>query len=654
MHKLYLDFETRSEIDLKDVGAAVYAAHPSTEIICMSFMFEDKLHSINLLSDQVDSNEDLNLFRSLVERDDTLLVAHNAEFEYYMYNFKLSYDYVCAGVPIKRWRDTMAVCAYRALPQSLEEAAKALGLTQEKDTEGRRLMLKMCKPRRPTKHNKAKWHETPEDVERLIQYCEQDVITEKAISDELGELPDSELELWHTHLKMNTEGVAIDTELVDFLLSLIEAKKEEYANSIQILTNYEITESDLRSPKRLLEYFKSKGVNLPDTKAETISTTLRATKDEWLRQVLDARLAMSKTSTAKLTKLKAYASYDGRARGTLNYHGATTGRWAGRGIQPHNFPRPDKVIKKDPDAVINKLKSDPSIFEMELAKKLLRSCLIAGEGHTLIGADYSSIEPRVLFWLVGHEKGLKLFREGNTVYEDMAATVFDIPVEEVNEEQRALGKEAILGCGYGMGHEKFKLRCESRGVNISEEFAQEIVDSYRDKYKLVKSFWYGLESRCVLAIKNPGKIITFGKLRIGYAINNLQIKLPSGRVLFYPYATLSTEDTFYGKKKVIKYKTNNTFNNNKFCEVFTYGGRLVENVVQAIARDILSDTILRLEKNGLPVILTVHDEIICEIETGRFSNDLIDQFTKYMNQTKEWAKGLPVESEAWYGKRYGK
>lgn len=669
MDRIYIDFETRSEIDLKKVGAAVYAAHPTTEILCIVYGYAKPYYrSVNCRYQNSTSIEAFAELKFNLGSGKFLVEAHNAEFEYHIYHEILVKRCSFYPIPIERWRDSMAVCAYRAYPQSLENAAKALELDVEKDMEGRRLMLKMSKPRKPTLTCKDKWHQSPQDMERLIKYCQKDVETEYEISQRLGDLPETEQKVWFLHLKMNTKGIKVDIPLIKRIIELINIYQKDVQDTVTKQTHYKLLGQDLRSVQQVLNHlYQECDLNLSNLQKETILKFIEEnanSKDGKIQQaiqLLKSRLILSKSSVSKFESMINHAGEDGRIRGSLNYYGATTGRWAGRGIQPQNLPRPvfddtEKLIHDVNTLKYVDLKEKYNHKLMDVFSSLLRPCIVADEGKTFMCADYASIEVRVLFWLVDHQAGLKMLRDGEDIYSDMARRIYDIElIQDVTKEQRQLGKVAILGCGYGMGASKFHKTCLSWGVDIDEDDAKKAVDTYRDTYSLVKNFWYKIDDLCKNAIMKPNQVYGNGKISVCFSKDTLQIKLPSNRILYYPQAKLDLIKTSWGDmKESVMYKTQNTFNNRKFEYVGTYGGKLTENIVQAIARDLLVNSMFNLEENGYPVVLTVHDEILCEVDENLGNGEELKKFFNVMNLLPDWASDLPIESEGWYGKRYQK
>lgn len=642
-----LDYETRSEVDLKTAGAYDYATHPSTEIICAAWKEEGEPTNswCPMLDEQMPR-----AFISVIANPQVILVAHNAFFEQCITNLVLPrYLAPRPVVPIDRWECTAARSAALALPRSLEDACIALNLNVKKDMEGRRLVLKYCKPRKPTKNNPNKWHDNKNEIERLVKYCETDVEATLELFQKTVDLTDLEKKIWRLDQKINREGFKVDRELVDGALELI-AKEEKHL----LKECSDITGGAVRSPKQVaktLEFLKiDEGIELPDLKAKTVADWLKSNPSN---RLLEIRQALSKSSTAKYAAFKKRSEVDGYAKDNLLYHAASTGRWGGRGIQPQNFPRPTvkgvehaiDLIKDRNLELVRLIYGSP----MNVFSSLLRSVIIPTEGFTFYCGDYAAIEARVLFWIANHEKGLQAYKEERDLYREMAARIYGVKLKDVTPEQRDVGKRAILGCGYGMGAKKFEATCEQFGQAVSKTLAEKAVKAYRDTHYLIPRLWQHLEQAAVMAIKNPRKQIRINHTSWCYRNDFLWCELPSGRRLAYYKPSLKDTETPWGVKPTIHHYSVNSMTK-KWENGSTYGGKLTENVVQAVARDLMAEAMLRVDESNFDVVLSVHDELLAEDdEAGR-----LEEFRNLMAETPKWAVGLPVKVDAWEGKRYRK
>jgi DNA polymerase len=542
-NNIYIDFETRSEVDIKKVGGWVYSTHPSTEILCVG---------IKVDNDQTEVVDPSQLYPA-IEFDDNLH-AHNALFEFMMWNNCGVAKYGWPEIRLDQWYCSAAIAAYHSLPRSLEGACMALGLATQKDMAGHRLMLKMCKPRKPTKNNDAKWHETAEDLERLGQYCIKDVDTMYDLIQALEPLPPAERELWLLTQQINLTGIGIDVDTVRSALE-ITAKAQKSADA-QITYYTDGLVSKTGQVARIKEFCVEKGVGLPDCSAATIDQALEIPElDPTVHEVLSIRRRASKSSLKKLQAIEHRLGLDGRVRDMLLYYGAGTGRWAGMGVQPQNLPRctfgPADLEHIHQLIQAGNTEGLALMYgpELDVISQALRSTLCAAPGNVLIGADYSSIEARVLLWLA-NDLGLRVFETGD-IYCDMASAIYHRPITKEDKDERQLGKVAILGLGYGMGAKKFRVTCQSYGIEIDENTAGEVVDIYRAKYETVKGLWRDVEdvAKRVLAYRNSSSIRLRKDVRLVFQRENnfLTILLPSGRKLFYHQPRLVSAETPWGQ-----------------------------------------------------------------------------------------------------------
>lgn len=651
---IYIDFETRSELDLKRVGAWKYSRHPSTEVLCMAYRIDSVptdifiREEINQIWDELKFSEDTddikNMFIDYILKFKTF-EAHNAFFEYAIWHNIMMSRYGWPVVEPYRWYCSAAKAAYHGLPRKLEEAALALSLDIQKDMEGSRLMKQMAKPRPNWKKTgrEPKWFDDEKRLERLYDYCKKDVEVEYALSQALDDLPPAERKIWLLDQEINRRGVYCDIELAQSAVEIVKTLESDACAEL-----YQLTGGDVSTPgqtAKILDWLVGENLGLPNMQAETVTDALK--RDDLTpsaRRVLEIRQLHSKASTKKYTAMiDRTANEDQRIRDTLLYHGAHTGRWTGVGIQPQNFYKPDF------DRVDIELLVIPAIQRQDVSElqylfgspvtplsSALRSTLRAAPGNDLIGADYASIEARVLLWLVDDTDALKLIEQGVDLYVDMAAAIYEIPKEKVSKAQRQLGKTAILGLGYGMGVDKFFSTCSNFGIEIDYSLAEKTVSIYRKKYRKVVRYWWQINQQ---AINMNGLFSKHGRF--------LRLKLPSGRPLHYcdPELTLNR----FHEPALSYMSTNPT--TRKWVREETYGGKLTENIVQAISRDIMALGMLRVEATGYPVVMTVHDEVVSEIPKGFGS---VDEFVSLLCKRPSWAKNCLIDAEGWRGERYRK
>src|ERR1035437_7603074 len=589
--------------------------------------------------------------------DGGLVEAHNAWFERSLWTNILSLHYGFPPIRAFQWRDSAAKAAAHALPRSLEDAVDALGLDEHKDATGHKLMLKLSKPRKPRKKEREAgvtgllWWESPELFEQLYDYCRQDVLAEAALSAALPDLNAQESTLYVLDQQINERGFQLDQEAVATALTLIEQETCRLNGELKILTGGRVAKATQRA--QMLRWFEGEGLILEDTQAATIDELLQHPKKLGrvaLRGVEILR-TLGKSSTAKYEAMQNWMAPDGRVRGGLIYHGATTGRWVGTGVQVHNLPR---GTIKNQEAHWLKLKAGKVTNIMPALSEGLRGVIIAGPGQQLYVADYSAIEARVVMWLAGQEDALDIFRRGEDIYLDMASTIYHRTCTKDDAKERQLGKATILGCGFQMGASRFVDTAALYGITIDEDFSKGVVDAYRAKYPKVKTLWYDMEQAAVDALHrdNEGIPVECGKVEWLLAGRFLYCILPSGRRLAYPNPQLTPRKTPWGETRMQLSYMGVDSHTHQWKRQTTYGGMLVENVTQAVARDVLAEALTRLEATGrYRRVLSVHDEIISESSSKQSSAAVYEAI---VTKNPEWAGGLPIAAESWHGTRYRK
>jgi DNA polymerase len=631
-----IDFETRSAVDLRKTGVYKYAADQSTDIWCMAYKAP---WSDDVLVWQPGDEMDVCLEDWIVEGG--LLSAWNANFERTIWNEIMVSRYQWPRTNIKQWRCTMAQASAMGLPRALGQAAAVLGVEEQKDKTGAALMLRMARPRKVNADGSYTWWDTKDKIEQLIQYCRQDVRTELSVAETLNAMPDAERRLYQLDQRINDRGVALDVDLVHRVKALAGNASVEIDAEIQRLTKGQVKAAT--NGMDLVAWLNSHGIATKSVDKQTVARLLTSDKlHPVIRQVLTLRQNGAKSSTAKYDAMVNAANADDRMRGLLVYHGAATGRWSGKLVQPQNFPRPQK--KQDElDEIIAKLKADKDVSEhgagTVLASDLLRSMLIADDGHRLMFADYSAIEARVLAWVAGQNDLVETFRKGGDVYKEMASAIYNIDVENVTDGQRQVGKMAILGCGYGMGGKRFAEQCATMGIKVDEDEAKRIVAVYREKNDRIAQYWRDIEQEFVEMVKGAGRVGT------------VPLPLPSGRSLTYHNPRIIQRETPWGAMRdTAQVDTLNSVTRQWTSQII-WGGLLTENVVQATARDLMATAMMALEVKGYNVILSVHDEIISEVPDGFGS---LDEMIDIMTQVPAWAQGCPINAEGKEGKRYRK
>jgi DNA polymerase len=631
-----IDFETRSAVDLRKTGVYKYAADQSTDIWCMAYKAP---WSDDVLVWQPGDAVDTHLEDWIMAGG--LLSAWNANFERVIWNEIMVGRYQWPATKIKQWRCTMAQASAMGLPRALGQAAAVLGVEEQKDKTGAALMLRMARPRKVNADGSYTWWNTKDKIEALVAYCRQDVRTELSVAETLNAMPDSERRLYQLDQRINDRGVKVDLDLIERVSKLANDASENIDAEMKRLTNGQVKAAT--NAMDLTAWLRGYELNVNSVDKQTVTRMLAMDGlHPIIKQVLRLRQDGAKSSTAKYDAMVNAANADDRMRGLLMYHGAATGRWSGRLVQPQNFPRPQK--KQDElDEIIAKLKADQDVSEhgagTVLASDLLRSMLIADDGHRLMFADYSAIEARVLAWVAGQSDLVETFRKGGDVYKEMASAIYNVDVESVTDGQRQVGKMAILGCGYGMGGKRFAEQCATMGIKVDEDEAKRIVSVYREKNNRIAQYWRDVEQDFVDMVKEAGKVKTVG------------LPLPSGRSLTYHNPRIIQRETPWGAMRdTAQVDTLNSVTRQWVSQII-WGGLLTENVVQATARDMMATAMMALEIKGYPVILSVHDEIICEVPDGFGS---LDEMIDIMTRVPAWAQGCPINAEGKEGKRYRK
>jgi DNA polymerase len=647
---IIIDFETRSKCDLKRTGAWRYAEDPSTSVLCLAYAIDKLPVSMWLPGEEIP--KDLAYY---IKYGFTV-EAHNSFFERAIWRNIMVPQFGWPDIKDSQWRCSAARAAVLALPRALDAVGEALSLPTRKSQDGKRIMMKLSHPRTPTKDNPAIWNTDREDLRILRQYCKQDVEAERCLSDTIPQLIPTEQKVWTLDQKINERGIMVDLPAVKAALFIIEQYTDRLLKEFQQITGGQIDSPTQRD--KVLAWLRGEGVHIKGlTKndiVDTLEDKLKRMPSEKTKRVLEIRQAISKTSTAKYKALLDSVCRDGRLRDTLMYHGASTGRWTGKAIQPQNLPKNNSRINLGTYFKILK-SSNLDTFElcypevMQTLSSTIRGVFIPAKNHVFFGGDFSAVEARVLFWLAGDERALSMFRKGEDLYKDLAATIYQKPVAAITKEEREMGKRGVLGCGYGLGHKKFMETTKAFArVEIPEELAVRVVDAYRTKYAHVVQFWYSQERSAYECIETKKAVVNG---RITWRMNNkfLECQLPSYRCLYYYDPKIENCPTPWGDvKATITYMAVNP-KTKQWSRDRTYGGKIAENITQAVARDLMAEAMLRVENAGYSIILTVHDEVLSESNKGS-----VDEFVNIMTTLPEWAKGLPINAEGWSGDRYTK
>ena len=590
--------------------------------------------------------------RKLLQDPDCIVVAHNAGFERTLFNAKLSLKFQVPVIPIERWDCTAARAARMALPRSLDGAAQALGLDVQKDLEGHRLMMRMCRPRSEDADlGTITWWDDAPRMQRLAEYCATDVEVERLLDKQLRHLGEDRPVWIHTEL-INDRGVRIHTEFAQRAVLFADMAQTALNAELEKLTDGAVKAAT--NVGGIKAWLNTQGVDVFEGESESLNKEAiqhLLNKDylpENVKAVLRIRASGGKSSVAKYTAMLERVSPDGRVRGNLMYHGASTGRWSGSGVQLQNLPR---ATVKDWDAA-NASLTPIGPQTTGILSQMVRGTIVAEPGHRLIWADYAAIEARGVAWLAGQDDLVALFASGGKVYEAMAASIYGVDPSEIGKDsvERFLGKTVILGCGYSMGAVRFRQACAAMGVHISEELAERAVKTYRAMYPQIPLLWRRLDDAAMAAVRRPNNDTVYGKIKFRCEKDWLLVRLPSGRKLFYREPRIVEQAGPFGSRPALAYMAVSSFTR-KWQQERTFGGKLTENIVQGICRDLIAGAMLALEPRGYPVIASVHDEVICEVPNAWGTQK---EMIEIMCQVPAWAEGFPIAAEAKEGIRYGK
>jgi len=654
---LHIDFETRSTVDLKKTGVYVYAEDPTTDLWCACYCFDDGPIETWRPGEPCPDAIAMHVLEG------GILYGHNAAFERTIWHYILAPRYGWPEPDVSQWRCTMVMAYAMALPGALENAAPAAGIEHRKDAAGHRLMLQMSRPR---KLAPLTWWDDPAKIERLVAYCQQDVLVERELSKRLRPLKESELALWHLDQKVNDRGVFVDVALCNAAKTIVAATAEKLDAEMRVVTGNAV--GACSNVGQLIAWARGQGADTESIAKDVLEELLAQDLPGPVRRALELRREAAKASVAKIEALLRGRSPDGRARGLLQFSAASTGRWAGRRFQPQNIKRPT-LGEGDIDAAIECVRSgDVDLVEMIFGAPLsvvgdcLRGMIAAPPGKKIVAADYANIEGRVLAWLAGEAWKLDAFRAyddhtGPDLYKLAYGRAFNMQPGAVTKPQRQIGKVMELALGYQGGVGAFQTMAVNYGVRLSDTEVERIRDGWRASNPAIKQFWWDLEKAAIDAVESPGKTTAVRDIRFKVAGSFLFMRLPSGRFLAYAYPEIQpklmpwkTDDGGEVWKESLSYMGVDSYTR-KWERCFAYGGLLAENATQAAARDILADAMPRLEAAGYPVILTVHDEVVTEPDESFGS---VEEMVAIMTTLPDWAGNVPIAAEGFSAQRYRK
>lgn len=649
MHRVMgVDIETYSSVDLTEAGVYAYVEAPDFDILLISYIFDDWGEDDVKTIDCFDADPDMMAeFCEALLDPQIVKTAFNANFER-----TCLAKWLQKPMPPEEWRCTMVKALTLGLPGNLAGAGEALGLPPEKlkDPQGKALIQFFSKPCKPTRTNGQRTRNLPQHDPAKWQlykgYNRQDVVTEQEILRKLSiyKTPESEQQLWALDQHMNDNGVALDIPMVEKIVAYDTRRRQELQEEAQELTG-------LKNPNSLAQlkrWLAEQGVEMTSVTKDTIAEALRDPElPDVVRRVLEIRTALGKTSVAKYSTMLVAHCQDHRLRGILQFYGANrSGRWAGRLVQTHNLAKntlPDLALAREL-AAEGDFETMGTLFGETafVFSELIRTAFIPSEGCRFIVSDFSAIEARVLAWLAGEEWVLEAFRNGKDIYCETASMMYHVPVEKhgANSHLRQKGKVAVLACGYQGGVGAMKRM--DKGGSIPEDELQSVVDQWRQANSNSVKLWRTCELAARTAIEEHRTVRLKNGLAFGYINGNLFIKLPGGRKLCY-WNTRLKLDPRDGREHIVYMGVNQE--TKQWGETETYGGKLVENIVQATARDCLAISMQRVAALGYNIVMHVHDEIIvdCPIEdTGA-----MERINACMAEPIPWAPGLPLRGDGY-------
>lgn len=671
---LHLDFETRSTVDLRKAGMYRYAEDPTTEVICLSWRLGDgpvqRWHPGQPIPKELGAHQGV-------------YVAHNAGFERTIWNHKLcigdEYGHFACIALEPEWQDcTMARAQAVSLPASLFGVGEALKLSSVKDMGGHTLMMQMCRPRKVIgRESELIWWDEPELIAQLQAYCDQDVISECEVDKALPYLSDAERRVWVLDQKINDRGVMIDVPMVERALAVTLEAKGRADKLMKKLTDGVV--SKCTEAKRIIAWLNTRGIpcdSVADGETESLLMLADLMSDTAAAEVIKLRQAT--VTASKFQAMLDTVCRDGRVRGSLQYHAAISGRWAGRGMQPQNFKRIETEEDEETVAtVLEALPQDNALDIIELwegegqALEALSLCarpmLIAAPGKKFVGGDLTNIEGRLNAWFAGEEWKLRAFRDydagvGPDLYKVMAGRIVDKEPDAVSKEDRQVwGKVPELACGYQGGLGAFNKMGAKYGVRLADDQVMRIVRGWRAENPGIVTSWAALQEAALQAVQHPGMITSCLNSKVRYIVDGdfLFCKVPSGGVISYPSPSVewkTKEVTIDGEVVEISRMGVSYWaeKNKRMMKHDLYGGAQCAHVVSRTARDILAyHAMPRAEEEGFKIVLTVHDELLTEVAEDSLIH-APEVLQDIMVEPLAWAKDLPLAAKCWEGPRYVK
>lgn len=652
---VFIDFETYSSVNLRDCGAYPYMASPDFSPLIMTYRY-----GVDGQTKIAQGEAEIKwALRGLHEREHVTFVAHNANFERLVLSRIFGYA-PGTFIPPERFIDTMAMGRSLGFPGSLADLARALQV-EEKDSAGTALIQMFCVPSKKT-GRAATPEERPEEWAAFCRYAIQDVDTMvevyTALTTRYGGFPKGEREVWNADQRINDRGILVDAELAVRCMDIAAVVKDLHLQHMGVISGLAnpnstaqvlswvtrcLVEAGVMDGQNDIPVFKDTGAPLKSVDKASVAYLLSRTDlPRDVRTFLEERAASNAASVAKFKAMTNRLGVGNRVRGTIQYFGAHTGRWAGRGVQLQNLPSVTAGDDEKTQAFVDRVMNEPAEnFSISELKPLIRGALMAPAGQTLTVCDYSAIEARVLAWLAGEEWVLEAFRAGRDIYIETAARMFHVPYDEA-KPLRKKGKVAVLALGYGGGINALK----AMGAEGTDAELEEIKQTYRAANPRIAKFWVDMDRAMRNRSGRVGEYITIHPRANGL----VTIKLPSGRELFYHKLHFRTVSKFDKEVEALHFLDPKSHR----AVIPTYGGRLTENVTQAVARDVLAHALVNLDRENVPVVAHVHDEVIAE------GGVTVERMKELMGAgvgnplAPPWSEGLPLAAEGYYCARYRK
>lgn len=659
-----IDYETRATVPFGKQKGAVsdtrYASHKDTDIICMGWDIakRGKVIASGLWIPMYGQKFPSHLKKHI--RLDRPVECHKKSFDQNIHRYVAVKKYGAPKIKEKQWRCSLSRCAVWTVPMALAKAAPAMKCYQRKDKKGAAALRKCCKPKKRISmkdlddldlQNISMWNEDYEDLEIVFDYCEQDIRTQRELSNKLPAMTRREYRVWRLDQKINQRGIYVDVPVVEQINKRIEFIKKRERRKISKYTKGVLNSED--NNDQLILYCASKGVDLENTQKDYLGGLLEeGDLPKSVKKAIKFRLENRKSSLSRYQKILDSVDQDGRLRNALQYGGAQrTTRWAGRGVQPQSLFRSlDKyqpLIKLLKELALNKEWSvirDLYGNEVIAFVSLLRSMFCAPEGRTLLCCDFSGVEARILFWLSGNYKYLDAIRKGKDPYILLAAAIYEIRETSVTNKQRFFGKTGILSLGYGLGNKAFYDQCDGNPLvpPVDREFTDHVYSTYHRENPETKRLWQAVEKAMKDTVKT-GHAVRLKCLTFSYRKGDLFIKLPSGRDLRYAETKLEN-----GRLEcmAVDSKTKN------WLPYRLWGSRVTGHIVQGIARDLMVEGMFEVDTHGAyDIIFTVHDEVVVEADIEKAD---LAEFQKLMVPHVPWIKGCPIDVDGWIGPAYTK